>query len=233
MPDHKIKDITYLSYNNELAVKAYADMAYLFPAEEIIFKKYFNLPGKILDLGCGAGRTSNFLYKLGHDVTAIDYSEEMIRKAKEKNILTSIDFKVMNAKYLLFVDESFDYALFSFNGLDYLYPEADRLKALREIYRVLKPGGIFAFSSHNSLLIPNTVRRMFNFVKSAMAGRILKYRWDFQGFGKLLTYYVSPKKQIKQLAGIGFKNIEIISKYSNDAKKALFKDPYFSYVVKK
>lgn len=200
-----MKDITYLSYNNKSAVKAYADMSQLLPAEEIIFEKYFNQPGKILDLGCGTGRTSNFLYKLGHDVIAIDYSEEMIKKAKQKSISASIDFRVMNAKNLLFADGFFDYVLFSFNGLDYLYPEEERLKTLREIYRVLKPGGTFAFSSHNSLLIPNTVRRMFNFIKTVMVGRILKYRWDFQEFGKLLTYYVSPKKQILQLGGQGLR----------------------------
>ena len=231
MPNNT-KDVTYLSYNNELAVKAYSNMTHLLPTEEIIFSKYFNIPGKILDLGCGTGRTSNFLYKLGHDVTAIDYSPEMIKKAKEKNTSTNIDFKVMNARHLLFADEFFDYALFSFNGLDYLYPEEERLEALREIYRVLKPGGIFAFSSHNSLLIPNTARRMFNFIKTVLAGRIFKYCWDYQGFGKLLTYHISPIKQIKQLGG-GFKNIEIISNYSDDFRKALFKDPYFSYVAKK
>ena len=47
-----------------------------------------------------------------------------------------------------FKDEEFDYIIFSFNGLDSINHE-DRLKGLREIYRVLKQDCLFVFSSHN------------------------------------------------------------------------------------
>ena len=47
-----------------------------------------------------------------------------------------------------FEDNSFDFVLFSFNGIDSFGPQ-DRLKALKEIRRVLKNNGYFCFSSHN------------------------------------------------------------------------------------
>ena len=40
---------------------------------------------KALDFGCGAGRSTRFLQKLGFVVTGIDISEEMLKKAKEKD----------------------------------------------------------------------------------------------------------------------------------------------------
>ena len=46
-------------------------------------------------------------------------------------------------------DNSFDVVIFSFNGIDYIYPYIKRLAALKEIRRVLKTNGLFIFSSHN------------------------------------------------------------------------------------
>jgi ubiquinone/menaquinone biosynthesis C-methylase UbiE len=48
-----------------------------------------------------------------------------------------------------FENETFDFVMFSFNGLDYL-SHSDRLLALGEIRRVLKPAGLLLFSSHNA-----------------------------------------------------------------------------------
>jgi ubiquinone/menaquinone biosynthesis C-methylase UbiE len=47
-----------------------------------------------------------------------------------------------------FADNSFDFILFSFNGIDCV-PHSDRLQILQEICRVGKPGCHFFFSSHN------------------------------------------------------------------------------------
>jgi SAM-dependent methyltransferase len=57
----------------------------------------------------------------------------------------------------MFPDGTFDFVLFSYNGLDYLSPQ-DRLMALAEIKRVGKKGAYFLFSSHNL----NIVDRIFN-----------------------------------------------------------------------
>ena len=48
----------------------------------------------------------------------------------------------------LFEDSSFDFILFSFNGIDYMNHD-ERIRTLREIRRILKTGGYFCFSTHN------------------------------------------------------------------------------------
>src|SRR3989344_5083903 len=71
----------------------------------------------------------------------------MIEGAKKDN--PQMDFRIMSATNLDFPDSYFDCLFFSFNGIDYIYPESRRFEALKEAYRVLKPGGIFILSSHN------------------------------------------------------------------------------------
>jgi len=59
------------------------------------------------------------------------------------------EFRQVDARDLsAFADESFDFVLFSYNGLDCV-GHADRLQVLAEVHRVVRPGGVFMFSSHN------------------------------------------------------------------------------------
>ena len=114
-----------------------------------IFKKN----STILDIGCGCGRTSIPLKKLGYKVSAMDLSSSMISEAKKlaKSHNCDIDFKVMNACELEYNDNSFDYVLFSFNGMECIPGIEGKFKALCEIKRVLKKDGIFIFSVHSGL----------------------------------------------------------------------------------
>ena len=50
------------------------------------FDEFLNLfNNKILDLGCGMGHYANYMYNKGFDITGIDFSEEMIKIARENN----------------------------------------------------------------------------------------------------------------------------------------------------
>lgn len=92
---------------------------------------------KILDAGCGSGGFAEKLGRLG-PVFAIDINPEAIRHARKKNISKVIKASVTK---LPFRDESFDAVV----CLDVLYHKKVKndVLALREIYRVLKNGGLF------------------------------------------------------------------------------------------
>ena len=116
--------------------------------EKTIINTRFIKNGLTLDLGCGTGRTTKYLVKKGFPTIGIDYSETMINHAKKRH--KKINFLVMNACDMNFPSVHFDNILFSFNGIDCVYPYKKRMTCLKEIYRVLKKGGVFAFSTHNS-----------------------------------------------------------------------------------
>lgn len=96
-----------------------------------------------LDLGCGVGRHSLALARLGYVTTAIDASLaglEYSRRAAEEEGLAII-FERGDMTDLPFPDASFDYVL-SLNVIYHGDAQVVR-EALQEIRRVLKPGGVF------------------------------------------------------------------------------------------
>jgi arsenite methyltransferase len=103
-------------------------------------------PGEaVLDLGCGAGVDSlvaALLVGPGGRVVGLDLTEEMVVKARanlERLPLPHVGFQVGAAESLPFVDHDFEVIIS--NGVINLTVDKDR--ALREAYRVLKPGGRF------------------------------------------------------------------------------------------
>jgi SAM-dependent methyltransferase len=120
----------------------------LWPIEEQLIRQHvLPPPASILDLGCGAGRTTHALVRGGWKTIALDLSESMLRVAHHR--FPDVPLVLADAATLTFPSQVFDAVLFSFNGLDYIYPETARDQCLAEVYRVLRPGGVFIFSSHN------------------------------------------------------------------------------------
>jgi SAM-dependent methyltransferase len=101
----------------------------------------------ILDLGVGPGRTIPLLRALTKSYVAIDYLPAMVEVARQNYPFVDVD--VGDARDLSrFADASFALVVFSFSGIDAVDHE-DRRLVLREAHRVLKPNGIFWFSTLN------------------------------------------------------------------------------------
>ncbi|SCY55278.1 class I SAM-dependent methyltransferase [Alkaliphilus peptidifermentans] len=142
------------TYNHHNAVRKYVldiDDIGLWESERILFKKYVTEDSSIIDIGCGAGRTTFGLYKIGYtNITGVDLSENLIENAieiaKEREI--SIKFETGNALELKYKDSSFDSALFSFNGIMHIPLMSNRVKTMTEIKRIIKTGSKFIFTTH-------------------------------------------------------------------------------------
>jgi len=101
----------------------------------------------ILDIGIGGGRTVPLLRAINEDYVGIDYMEEMVAAASRR--FPDADIRHGDARDLsAFGDGSIAVVFFSANGLDAV-PHDDRRLVFSEARRVLRPGGLFAFSTHN------------------------------------------------------------------------------------
>jgi ubiquinone/menaquinone biosynthesis C-methylase UbiE len=98
------------------------------------------LSGRILDAGVGTGRNMAF-YPAGSTVTGIDFSPAMLARAERRRAQASarVELRIMDVTCLAFPDASFDAAVASF--LFCVLPEAQQVPALRELGRVVRPGG--------------------------------------------------------------------------------------------
>lgn len=113
------------------------------PAEVLkTFLKHFPRDAKVLDIGCGAGRNSIHLSRLGYTVTGIDISSSAIERAKEKDsTCTFYCMDALNDRLEAQFDVIIDFGLFHFVPYEY------RKKYVDNIYSMLHTNGIYCNQS--------------------------------------------------------------------------------------
>ena len=223
------------TFESEDVVSVYAKETGLQAAESTIINqlrdKLSNM--KVLDIGIGAGRTTAYLADYTKDYVGIDNSKNMIEFCKKRfeGFQANLSFKVCDVRSMdIFEENTFDFLLFSYNGIDYM-SYGNRAKALKEIHRVSKPGGVFCFSTHNFRYIDHL--KQFTICKNPLRFMRLIVRYmhlqyivwqrnsnkdiehaiirDGGDDFRLKTCYIEPIEQKKKLKDIGFKNIRIFS----------------------
>lgn len=101
----------------------------------------------VLDVGTGTGLVATVATQLvgtTGKVVGVDFSPEMLAQAKQKATgVSQLEFREGDAEHLDLPDESFDVVLYASS----LFFVPDMLQAVRESWRVLKPGGRLGFSS--------------------------------------------------------------------------------------
>jgi ubiquinone/menaquinone biosynthesis C-methylase UbiE len=99
------------------------------------------LAGRILEAGVGTGRNFPF-YPRGSEVIGIDLSPAMLARAERRRhtAIAGVELRVMDVTRLDFPDRSFDAAVATF--LFCTLPDELQVAGMRELGRVVKPGGI-------------------------------------------------------------------------------------------
>lgn len=118
---------------------------------------FHNLGGRLLDAGIGTGRNCAY-YPVGADVSGIDTSPAMLTRARHRcpAVAKAGHLHLMDVTALRFSDASFDAAVASF--LFCVLPDDQQELALRELARVVKPGGVIRLLEY--VRPTGTVRRL-------------------------------------------------------------------------
>lgn len=219
----------------------YARSSTLFGGEQLILERFRDQWSSfdMLDLGVGGGRTALHFAPICRTYTGLDISPKMIECTRARvQESENIHFDVADARDLSrFRSTSFEFILFSYNGIDYIHPD-DRPVVLREIKRLLKPNGHLLFSSHSLSWLPLDFRPLpsldykkplhygWRFARTIFKNSGIKRinrkldldsawqkGWVFTPDGgensTLQVAYVSPLFQMQQLRTHGFLDIEL------------------------
>lgn len=102
---------------------------------------------KVLDVGCGGGFSCEFMAKKGTITYGIDSSKKCIEAAQRHSYENSLDinYKIGVAEKLPYQDNTFDVVI----CVDVLEHVSDYCQVVSEIYRVLKPAGLFLYDTIN------------------------------------------------------------------------------------
>ena len=186
----------------------------------------------LLELGVGAGRAIPLLRNLSTDYVGIDYLAAMVESTRRR--YPDADVRLGDARVLsAFAGNRFALVVFSFMGIDAVDHEG-RTRILSEVYRVLRPGGQFWFSTLN-LAGPHHRERPWNYARpiigqSGFGLEALRWLWRYprrhvayarnqrhrlRGEGwevapfsahdfRLLVHYTTLEAQVRDLAAAGF-----------------------------
>ena len=111
---------------------------------------------KVLDAMCGSGQTTSYLLERGANVTGLDISNEVIDTFQAR--WTSAGAVKRSLLDSGLAENSFD-CVAVVGGLHHIHPNLKA--AVREIHRVLKPGGYFCFMEPHTGSLPDVVRRIW------------------------------------------------------------------------
>ena len=135
---------------------------------------------RVLDVGCGTGKSFLPLLARGYDVHACDVSPRMVDRARRKLPTEEADRVVVADMRALPWRRAFDLVTCLDDGINYLLTEADLAAALRSIAGALRPGGLAVFDV-NSL---RTYRETFAEEFVVESGHTV-FEWHGEGTGNV------------------------------------------------
>lgn len=237
----------------------------LLPPERMILERFKSRWHRIrmLDLGVGTGRTAYTFAVITKEYVGVDYVPAMIDKCLQVcGESDCVHFYVCDARDLSrFPESSFDFVLFSYNGIDAVSHEG-RKRILMEVRRVLQNDGHFFFSTHSLNSFPfrtkfpvinprAPLRSVYRWVWAVH--HALRLRWVYRNvdvnaaraqpyavlvppYGhcfQLKAYFIRPEYQLKQLRDAGFDTVSVYDRFGQAVDPRKTEEPgYINFLCK-
>ncbi|QBI21366.1 class I SAM-dependent methyltransferase [Egibacter rhizosphaerae] len=177
---------------------------------------------RVLDAATGTGYHAVQLAKAGFDVLAADGAAEMVSKTAENAARLGVDLPVQEADWRTLADDvpgEFDALLCLGNAFTHLFTEDERVRALEQFHKVLRPGGLVIIDQRNydSILDEgfNTKHQYYYTGKGVdarpeeISDEAVRFRYQFPdgGVHHLTMYPLRQDYLTGLLADAGFRNI--------------------------
>ncbi|MEK7509178.1 MAG: class I SAM-dependent methyltransferase [Patescibacteria group bacterium] len=204
--------MSYSSHNRDIfSVRADVFDKEYWRADEESASRFLR-PGRLLVGGVGSGRTLPALIQKGFAITAVDISPVMVEKTKNK--FPELDVRVMDIQHTDFPDASFDSIFLPFHTICYV---EDINATLRELHRILKPGGTLVFTMVNRLYArsiisgrvfePKRARRRIMPGNAEMLWTIQATPWDVIRFRRIFKHvHISGRVRLQHLTNPNWKD---------------------------
>lgn len=189
----------------------------LFEFDEQVIFRHFVEPGLVADLGCGTGRALVPLARRGFRGLGVDLSHAMLRVVQEKADIDDLPIDLVQANLVeldCLTDEVADYALCLFSTLGMISGRDNRAKALRHMWRILKPGGKAVLHVHNvwnNLFDPMGRRFLFKHLPQTLLRRDVQFGdkvMPYRGIPNMYLHSFTHGEFRSALVGAGFKIVE-------------------------
>lgn len=153
-----------------------------------ICKKYNLNPQLVLDLGCGTGTGTNLFSKKGYDLIGIDFSEEMLMEARDKNnkiLFLNQDMR----EFELYGTVDLVYSIC--DSINYLIEDKDIIDTFKLVNNYLNPNGLFIFDLNTEYKFKNILGD--NGFGGTYSDGEISYIWEnyFDNKSKINEYYLS------------------------------------------
>jgi len=183
------------------------------PIHQRLFKAYVvakdYVKGDVLEVGCGEGRGVTLLMKNAGSFTAVDKIKPVIDDLQAKH--PQAKFISMNIPPLDGLQENAYNCVFSFQVIEHI---KDDFLFLKEIHRVMKPGGIALITTPNRTMSlsrnPWHIREYLADELKTLAQRIFSHveMKGITGNEKVMTYYRENKKSVDRITRWDFLNLQ-------------------------
>jgi SAM-dependent methyltransferase len=165
----------------------------------------------ILEVGCGGAMCSRWLARRGAAPVAFDLSAGMLRQARALAVRAGIEVPLVqaDAEHIPFRADSFDLAFTAFGAIQFV---ADSARLMREVARVLRPGGrwVFATTHPTRWAFPDDPGPAGLTATMSYFDRTPYVEHDDSGRATYVEHHRTLGDRIREIAAAGFRLVDLV-----------------------